>query len=64
MLDTETRLKEAIPAFLKASSKLVSCCRCRPTPRVRHMREGVKRTMLDSSLFGREEGIIFWRTPE
>ena len=35
MLETLTRLNSAMPAFLKASSKLESFSRWRPTPFVR-----------------------------
>ena len=40
MLETRTRLQDAIPAERSASSKLVSRSRCLPTPLVRNIRLG------------------------
>src|SRR5579859_1361680 len=40
MLDTRTRLQEAMPAERRANSKLVSFSRCFPTPLVRNIRFG------------------------
>ena len=40
MLETETRLKDAILAFRKAISKLVSFSLCLPTPLVKNIFDG------------------------
>jgi len=42
MLETRTRLKAAMPAFLKDNSKLVSFSRCVPLPLVRKISLAIK----------------------
>ena len=51
MLETLTRLNCAMPAFLKASSKLESFFLCLPTPFVTKAFVGVKPPLLIKSAF-------------
>ncbi len=55
MLETRTRLKAAIPAFLRADSKLGNFSLCLPTPLVRKISLAIKtRSQSLQSLFPKE----------